>query len=662
MPTIRYEIDADSKELQDAVDAAVRKLSGLEGATKKADAAQGKLATSSKKLAMGLGMGGLAGDTEDLVEGLGGIASAGGPAAAIVAGLAIAGAAAAAGLIAVTRAGDAALDRLDKLGQADAITEDQRASIELANASLDALGVVVDTATAKLAAGLAPTVITITGRFIDFGQLVIKVSEAIADSELRVTSWGKIAAVFLLEPIRLAVNGLDALNKALGISNPGIEASAQAFEGLSERLASQAFELTKSTEATGEHEEALAGLSPEVRKLIEDLRKANDEKKHGADRSREAAKATKELEQAYRSEIDALEKIGTIGQKAGEDQLDAAQRLQVAYEDQIAQVSQLEAAAITAAQTRGASEEELTGITETAVAARADLEARYARDTTSMLAAEYAARASEVAAGEAMIAEIVAQAAQSQVVEPWEEARDQIVQSWSDLADAVEPYLEGLDKIAGGIGDIATLSADYYETQLALNTRNQKAAQKYLKSESKEVREAAEAYLKEEDKKEARYKRRILAAFRASQGVAIVQAIIAGAQSALAMIPGIALAMGPAAAGAPAVAFGIAAAATAVQVATIAAQKPPKLHTGLSSSDEYAATLAKGEGVANNTTMSDPGFRRELAARNAGMENDDDWKSARVYLNDRDLAALGDRIGRVSTPQGPSGNRSHYGR
>lgn len=61
----------------------------------------------------------------------------------------------------------------------------------------------------------------------------------------------------------------------------------------------------------------------------------------------------------------------------------------------------------------------------------------------------------------------------------------------------------------------------------------------------------------------------------------------------------------------------IAAAQGAASIAAVAAVPPPKFHKGRTP-NEFSAVLDAREGVANPSTMTDPSFRADLAARNRG--------------------------------------------
>jgi len=112
-------------------------------------------------------------------------------------------------------------------------------------------------------------------------------------------------------------------------------------------------------------------------------------------------------------------------------------------------------------------------------------------------------------------------------------------------------------------------------------------------------------------------KKAALAAFRASQGVALAQAIVATAAGITRAFSD----LGPIA-GIPA-SIAIGAAGTAQSI-LIAAQKPPQFHQGTGrdgrsgglAADEQSATVLNKEGVATTRTMGVPGFPELLQALN----------------------------------------------
>lgn len=90
-------------------------------------------------------------------------------------------------------------------------------------------------------------------------------------------------------------------------------------------------------------------------------------------------------------------------------------------------------------------------------------------------------------------------------------------------------------------------------------------------------------------------KKAALTAFRVSQGAAIASTVVTTAEAAMRAYAD-ALALGPAGLALAPIAAGAAAAVGAAQVASIAAEAPPKFHSGLAP-DEVPATLTRGEGV-----------------------------------------------------------------
>ena len=617
------------KQVEQNRAAAKKAAKDQEDAAKKA---QSGWSTAFKGIAKVAGLGEMTEKVGALSGGMEGAALASGAAVAGVVAIGVAAAGAAAGAVSLARGARDAIDQIDKLGVTDIITDTQRENIADANAGLDAIGVGAGAVEAALASGLAPAIAKVSAGIVSLELFGAKVVGTFSTGALTFDAWSA-ALLVALTPVKLAIDGLDMMNRALGISNPGIEASAQLVDGWASSLADSAVSVHADTAAK---RESLA-VSTDAAKAIEQVGIANEK---STEAYRKHAEAVKRATEAYRTEIDALKELGQIGQKAGEDQLDAAGKLAVARDDEIVKINEVEAKALAAAKLRGDKEDELTAITETAAAARSDVEARYARDQVQIIADDYAARAAEVAKGEAFIQSLVGEAAASKVVKPWQAAQAEVVKGWGKISDAVGPYLDGLSQIADAAGTIASMEQDYHTRKLAHARAELKAAQKNG--------DAGQAILsKEVDHQEKAAKR----AFRGGQLAAIAGAVIAGAQLALAMIPGIALAMGPAAAGAPLVAAGIAGVATAAQIGVIAAQKPPKFARG----GEVQVTAEGGEIIANKRAANTPGVKDMINAANEGRISSagGGGNATSVFLNDRlimTIMARGFRLGGMDVP------------
>lgn len=607
--------------------AAAKALKEQEDAAKKAGSGW---SNAFKGIAKVAGFGDLIEKAGALSGGMEGAALASGLAVAGIAAVGVAAVGAAVAVVSLERAARDAIDRFDKLGVTDIITDTQRENVKDANDALDAVGVAADAAKVAIASGLAPAVISLATNLVSLELFASKVAATFSVGALTFDPWSA-ALLVALTPIKLAIDGLDMLYTAVGKINPGVHASAQLVDGWAVSLANSSVEVHANTE---EQKEAHA-ISVDAAKVIEQVGVANDKTTESYKRQQEAIKKAAE---AYRTEMDALKELGTIGQKAGEDQLDAAAKLSVARDDEIVKINEIETKALAAAKLRGDKEYELTAIVETAAAARSDVEARYARDQVQIIADDYAARAAEVAKGEAAIAAMVGQAAASKVVKPWQEAQSEIVAGWEKIGDAVGPYLDGLGKISEAAGTIAAAAQDYHTRKLAHARAELKAAQKNG--------DAGQKALNDEVEHQEKAAKR---AFRGGQTAAISGAVIAGAQSALAMIPGIALAMGPAAAGAPLVAAGIAGVATAAQIGVIAAQKPPKFARG----GVVNVEAEVGEGIANKRAMAKPEFRQALDNANEGRSGGGGGSATSVFLNDRlimTIMARGFRLGGMDVP------------
>lgn len=599
MPKIRYEIEGDSSDLQAAADAATRKLASLKGAQDKASKSNDELTASGKKLAAGLGMGGVAGDAEDLIEGFGGLGA--GAASAGIAFVALAGFSVSLAKSVADVAGrvDELEPKLEALTGHEIVSAESIASAQHAEEQVGNLSTVVDGLSAVLVDKYAPAMETAADLTVGLGVGAVDAYSAFADFSAGLSG----SFLSTLKDVNAEINPFYWALK--GIADAGHDANESVKEQAASLAAWEA-EKKRIADADDAQKEATKKLREEMEKEAEADEKLG--KSMRAERAREAAKAVRELADA---------------EKAAQEAADA---------DHWAKIDEAWLASAKASEAYGQALQS------------AEIQNSATSESMAKLQASIAAMNSSL----------------DETPEKAKQSAEDVASAWSKVGDAVDPWAGALDKVLEVGTQIADQAQEYFSDEYERSVNREKWLKKRMKNETDAQRLITAIEIGEEEKKQERAKKRMMTAFRASQAFAIVQAIIAGAQSALAMIPGLALAMGPAAAGAPAVAAGIAGAATAVQVGVIAAQKPPKFHTGLSNGDEYTATLARGEGVANNTAMSDPGFRRELAARNAGKEPADVGSSQAIYFNDRLVMEIARWQQRVAPTPGPVGNRSHY--
>lgn len=603
--------------------------------------------------------GGMAGDFLDAAEAVGAIGPAGAAAVGGIAAIGVAVVGTIGALVELERMGSAALDRLDTLGEADAVTDEQRERIERANAALDALWVVADELTVVLAAEFGPAVEAGATALADLGLQAVHAVDAFATTH----DAAEELAIFLVDSLVQAILGpisafaqllgtLGWVGEQLGLTDNLLSRASAGYDDFTRSIAMTVTGL----DGLQDSQTDLNREETEAEKLVDRLAKRRHEASVAA---KQQADAQRELDKLYAGELDALRKIGEIGTKANEDTLNAVGKLDAGLDDQLVQIARLRDEAIRANEARGGSEEDLQAIIDEAAAAEDDATARYMRDRQALDKQMTA----QIVANAKLVGALMVQGGED-AKESWTAAGQDIADAWSDIGDAASPYLDVLDSIAGSIGDIAEMELERHRGRLDQIRDERKALLDALDDEGEGARERDKAKIDSLNKAAAAEREQMRKAFKASKAAAEAQAIIGAAQAAIAMIPGLALAMGPAAAGAPVAAAALAGLALIPQLAAIRGQEM-KFHTGLDPS-EYPATLARGEGVANNRAMADPGFRSALTAANAGVPQGGQGGSGALYLNDRDLRALDSRTARVTgrnrrdRSATRAGSRSHY--
>lgn len=592
-----------------------------------------------KNIADASGFGGLFGQLEKATAGAEGLGLGAGAAGLAVAGIAAAGVAAAVGIYKLERAGREALDALDAVGQGDLVTDAQRAQVEEANSALDAMGVAADALTVSLASELAGGVTELAEKFTSLELFTKKVADAFDTGSLSVKSWGNIVAAFMLEPIKLTIDGLNAMDQALGISNPGIEASAAMVDGWSKELADNSLVIVDNTEEQKAANRENTDAAPIVAALTE-------KRKKDSAAAREQAAAAKELAKAYHDELSAMDKLGIIGQKASEDTLDPVQKLTVAYEDQIVEIGKTKDAAIAAAMKAGASETDLADITAVATAAEADVTSRYLRDRNGA----YGTLAEAAATAEQKIAD--ANKAQTDAtISNQQHVSDDAKAKQKEIVTAA---LDAAASMISALSDIADAESAVHQTRLEQAQKILDAEKSAYKSK-KDLREADERGAFDSARARVKHeKTALLEMFIAKKAASISEIAI---NASVAVMQALAQ-LGPIAGG---IAVGGILATAAVQAGIVAAQKPPKLHLGKAAPDEYDAVLKRGEGVATASAMADPVFRQQLEDHNANRPQGGQSGGTNVYLNDRLISAIDARQARLRVPATRQGMMSHYG-
>lgn len=142
-------------------------------------------------------LGGVVGDVKDVGEALGALGPLGGVAAAGIIGIggaayaAVAGAQALVeGFVALTRHAQAAVEEIQKIPQQDLITEEQADNVIRANASLDALKIVLDSLIAKIVADFSPELERAAIYMLDLGFEALDLFDIFSNGKSVVEEFG----------------------------------------------------------------------------------------------------------------------------------------------------------------------------------------------------------------------------------------------------------------------------------------------------------------------------------------------------------------------------------------------------------------------------------------------------------------------------------------
>lgn len=626
-----------SKTLRQIDKEAVKAIKDAEKAAEKAQAALEKAAEEQMQSVQRVGdmfTGGLMGDLEDVTKafgpvGLAAIAAAGGIMTAVTAVGALGTA-----IVAIQDKAEDTIDRLEELGKADLVTEEQRKNVDLAKAAFESMDLAIGKLAINLADNFSPdiqqaarNITTLTDRIDSF---LYSIRDRSLLEELAVSF------VVVRDTVADVQFPLEVLAKAFGMLQEATTGSRGAFGdwGYAQIEARKA----AAAAATGidRQRDSLEDLSLEGQQAqawIEGLAIAYDDEEKKTQKSK---KAHDERKKALETEQKAQEEYVRILKEATSDQETEEMKLLRAH------VERSEAAkkAIT---------------DETALAkALAVINARLYRDWDKLETDR------QNKADEGRKKQLEAAKKENELYQSWVAQRNQKeielaektfqikLEAGQALLDAIQKeaeeeekaFLAVIDTISGLVGPVMGLAntiADLSRQRLAQIRDERAALREQIEEATGYERTRLEQKLRGLDEEEAAYKRAALVAFRIRQAAAISETIVNGVVAASRALAE----LGPVAGG---IAAGIIAAGTTANVALIAAESP-KFHTGLDPS-ETPAILTRGEGVANARAMSQPGFADELRAANAGLFSP---VSAPVViaLNDRVLAQLDARTRRI---------------
>lgn len=661
----------------------------LKDAEKAAEKAQAEIQKAAEEQMQAVGKvgdmftGGLVGDLEDITKAFGPVGLA---AAAAAGGILIAvGAVGALGqaIVGIQEKAEDTIDRLDELGMAETISQQQRDDVTAAKAAFEAMDLAIGKVAITLAANFSPD-IQQASRFVQ--QLTDKIDtylNSVRDTSVIEefgVSLGVISNGFwdLTFAAEVAAKALGMAREILGLSKGdlgewgyaqvearkaaigaalGIDRQRDSLDGLNEtqKKAQKGIDdLTVAYAKEDKESEKAAKQKEEHRAQLEAEKKARQEATAAAKAHAEAVKKAaeeerlaKEILDAQKKSLDDLTQMWNGYVKATQDRtmrgLSDQDKITAGYEAELQKIRSL---------TEAAKELATTQEQVDAIVARGNVLRSAATD-------EYVAKLEEL---DAKIAESGAKTTEVQVA-----AAETALQIWADYYAEVGKYLsEQLDKFASTygmiidkIGQIGQAWEDLQRQRLDAIMEERMALIEAIKTQTGAERAASVQRLKATRDEANETRQAVAKGFRVAQAAAVAAAIVDAARSAVALIPAFSF-LGP---GAPFAAAGVAGSALAIQLATIKGQQP-KFHSGLDPS-ETPAIITRGEGVANARAMSQPGFAETLRAANAGLPAQSSGPVV-IALNDRILAQLDARTQRVRGRVASGnvvrlGTATHYG-
>lgn len=410
--------------------------------------------------------------------------------------------------------------------------------------------------------------------------------------------------------------------------------------------------------------------------LVGSLTKLHAWEVRGAAAAEASAQAAAEAATAYAAAASAVQALVAIQVTAGEDVLSASDALAESYgrqqieaekayatlvrahEDEIAALRRQggQAAEVAAAQARAANDEELHMQT------LAELRERYTRDSQRLAIEERKTRIDAAIAERDVIRQAALDALDARIA-----ANETAAQSWQILQEAVGPYTDAVLTSLSAVDQLAAHQLSHHQAELE-RLRSQRAEWRALvKAKIGTYREgrdemdatdraAAEAEIARLQAGRDRYGEYVAEQIRDQKRAARTAWAIqkAAAISTAAIQAGLAVLQVMASVPAPAWPVAIPAAAVlgATQVTLIAAEPPPKFHTGRSP-DETPAMLTRGEAVLTPRAVAAMGGARSVDAANRGeMDGGGGGGVIVVALNDRVLDVAMARTLRVGRAVG----------
>jgi len=297
--------------------------------------------------------------------------------------------------------------------------------------------------------------------------------------------------------------------------------------------------------------------------------------------TREAVRAEKSLEQAIVRRAAVQVSLQGITSAAGEDQLNAGEKLVRGYERQSQAIDQ---------QVERLQKLETTGVDVSAqlvqaTEARIAIEARYARDVTSLQTQTLKSIESGIASATAHIESALS------------ELKAYVQNFWGGIHQGASLALQGVDDLWSQSADRRAARASDLRAELEAGEESLTAA------------ETAEL-----EKRLSQANTATRRAFRVHQAAGIADVTISGIVAAAAALQPPPVGLGPVAGGVLAAGVGI---STAAAVAQIAGQEPPSYHSG-GAGDEFNARLRLNEGVLTPQGVANAGGPEGVRDLNSG--------------------------------------------
>ena len=612
----------------------------LKDAEKAAEKAQAEIQKAAEEQMQAVGKvgdmftGGLVGDLEDISKAFGpigfaAIAAAGGIMTAVTAVGALGTA-----IVAIQDKAEDTIDRLEELGKADLVTEEQRKNVDIAKAAFESMDLAIGKLAISLADNFSPDIQQVARNITTLTDRIDSFLYSIRDRSLLEEL--AVSFVVVRDTVADVQFPLEVLAKAFGMLQEATTGSRGAFGdwGYAQIEARKA----AAAAATGidRQRDSLENLTLEGQKAqagIEGLAIAYDDEEKKTQKSK---KAHDERKKALETEQKAQEEYARILKDSTSDQETEEMKILRLHAD------------------RSAAARKAIKDAEALAKAQAEMDARLFRDMQK-LEDDRAAKAEKAKNERLASAKKENEAYQAFVAKRIEKEMEMQraadaarVAASQALQEAIEAETEAERQayeklygtilgVLGPVGELGAAMAEISERQLEGIREERKALRDQIAEATGYEKIRLQQRLNALNDEAEGYRKLQMVAFRVRKGIAISEAIVNGAVAATRALAE----LGPVAGG---IAAAVIATTTAAQIALISSERP-KFHTGLDPS-EMPAVITRGEGVANVRAMNQPGFAETLRAANAGLPAQSSGPVV-IALNDRILAQLDARTQRV---------------